>query len=295
MRRLGHARQVEHGQLGRAVGVADRQLHQEPVELRLGERVRPLVLDRVLRGQDPEGLGEDHRLVADGDLPFLHGLEQGALDLGRGAVDLVGEQDAGDDRPGTDKGNNVDNDALLDLVRLLESRGDEWGIVVISKSGGTLETAAAFRILLRELRGTLGRRAAASWASCVIPVTGTSGKLFELAKALGCPEMFDVPDGVGGRFSMLSAVGLLPAALMGLDVVRLLEGRRGDERALPQQRARGQHRAAVRGRVPPDGSAARVQHPRAEHVGQAAGGGRALVRPAAGARASASRSAGRCR
>ena len=54
------------------------------------------------------------------------------------------------------EGNNVDNDALLDLVRLLESRGDGWGIVVISKSGGTLETAAAFRILLRELRGTLG-------------------------------------------------------------------------------------------------------------------------------------------
>ena len=43
----------------------------------------------------------------------------------------------------------------------------------------------------------------------MIPVTGTSGKLFELAKALRCREMFDVPDGVGGRFSMLSAVGLL--------------------------------------------------------------------------------------
>src|SRR5687768_7925574 len=57
------------------------------------------------------------------------------------------------------EGNNVDNDALLDLVRLLESRGDRWGIVVISKSGGTLETAAAFRILLRELRGTLGKQA----------------------------------------------------------------------------------------------------------------------------------------
>ncbi|HMP05858.1 MAG TPA: glucose-6-phosphate isomerase [Lacipirellulaceae bacterium] len=121
------------------------------------------------------------------------------------------------------EGNNVDNDALQDLVRLLESRGDEWGIVVISKSGGTLETAAAFRILLRELAGTvggytpeLGRR--------VIPVTGSSGKLFELGRALGCPELFGVPDGVGGRFSVLSAVGLLPAALMGLDVVRLLEG-----------------------------------------------------------------------
>jgi glucose-6-phosphate isomerase len=121
------------------------------------------------------------------------------------------------------EGNNVDNDALLDLVRLLESRGDQWGIVVISKSGGTLETAAAFRILLRELRGTLSRQAA-DLGKLVIPVTGSSGKLFDLAKALKCPEMFDVPDGVGGRFSVLSAVGLLPAALMGLDIVRLLEG-----------------------------------------------------------------------
>ena len=91
-------------------------------------------------------------------------------------------------------------------MRLLESRGDRWGIVVISKSGGTLETAAAFRILLRELRGTLGRQAK-QIGELVVPVTGTSGKLFDLAKALGCREMFPVPDGVGGRFSVLSAVG----------------------------------------------------------------------------------------
>jgi glucose-6-phosphate isomerase len=121
------------------------------------------------------------------------------------------------------EGNNVDNDALLDLVRLLESRGDRWGIVVISKSGGTLETAAAFRILLRELRGTLGSEAN-KLGELVVPVTGTSGKLFDLATALGCRETFPVPDGVGGRFSVLSAVGLLPGALLGLDIEKLLTG-----------------------------------------------------------------------
>lgn len=120
-------------------------------------------------------------------------------------------------------GNNLDNDALLDLVRLLESRGDRWGIVVISKSGGTLETAVAFRVLLRELRATLGNHAT-QIGEFVVPVTGTMGKLFNLAKALGCREMFPVPDGVGGRFSVLSAVGLLPAALLGLDVEKLLRG-----------------------------------------------------------------------
>ena len=65
------------------------------------------------------------------------------------------------------------------------------------------------------------RSRSASW-SCRSPAR--AGKLFELAKALGCREMFPVPDGVGGRFSVLSAVGLLPAALLGLDIEKLLSG-----------------------------------------------------------------------
>lgn len=121
------------------------------------------------------------------------------------------------------EGNNVDSDALADLISLLTSQKDSWGIVCISKSGGTLETAAIFRMLVERLR-TAVKGDAAELARRIIPVTGTSGKLFELAKALGCREMFEVPDGVGGRFSVLSAVGLLPAALMGLDVEKLLTG-----------------------------------------------------------------------
>ncbi|MBL9161993.1 MAG: glucose-6-phosphate isomerase [Planctomycetaceae bacterium] len=121
------------------------------------------------------------------------------------------------------EGNNVDNDALLDLQRLLQSRGDQWGLVCISKSGGTLETAAAFRILLHDLKASLGKDSG-ELAKFVIPVTGKTGKLFELSQALGCKEVFEVPDGVGGRFSVLSAVGLTPAALLGLDLERLLAG-----------------------------------------------------------------------
>ncbi len=127
------------------------------------------------------------------------------------------------------EGNNVDNDALQGLFDLLPtalSSGDvtdRWGIVVISKSGGTLETAAAFRILLNRLQSSLGSNQD-QLGDLVVPVTGTSGKLFDLATKLGCREIFPVPDGVGGRFSVLSAVGLLPAAIMGLDVVQLLEG-----------------------------------------------------------------------
>jgi glucose-6-phosphate isomerase len=129
-------------------------------------------------------------------------------------------------------GNNVDNDAtqgLLDLLKRTQkftSVDDRWAIVVISKSGGTLETAAAFRTYMKLLQQTCGD--AKEVAKLVVPVTGLDdkSKLYKLAQALGCPaeETFEVPDGVGGRFSVLSAVGLLPAAIMGLDVVKLLEG-----------------------------------------------------------------------
>lgn len=120
------------------------------------------------------------------------------------------------------EGNNFDNDAVQGLLDLVEG-DDDWGIVVVSKSGGTLETAAAFRVFLDALRKSckgdeekLRRR--------IVPVTGEKGRLRDLSKALGCPATFPIPDGVGGRYSIFTAVGLLPAAIMGLDVVRLLEG-----------------------------------------------------------------------
>lgn len=119
-------------------------------------------------------------------------------------------------------GNNVDNDSTQGLLDLVEGT-DDWGIIVISKSGTTLETAVAFRLFLDAL-----------WKSCggdkeiirnrVIAVTGETGGLRELAESIGCRDIFPIPDGVGGRYSVLSAVGLLPAAVMGLDISHLLEG-----------------------------------------------------------------------
>lgn len=120
------------------------------------------------------------------------------------------------------EGNNVDNDASQGLIDLLNTPdGEDWAIVVISKSGGTLETAVGFRQFLRVLTERCGKDRI---GELVVPVTGRSGKLFELAQAIGCQDLFYVPDGVGGRFSVLAPVGLLPAAILGLDVVRLLEG-----------------------------------------------------------------------
>ncbi|MCA9148013.1 MAG: glucose-6-phosphate isomerase [Planctomycetales bacterium] len=127
------------------------------------------------------------------------------------------------------EGNNVDNDAIQAVLDMLpcpmksSDPIDRWAVVVISKSGGTLETAAAFRVFADRLSHAVGGDAT-QIAQLIVPVTGETGKLRNLANALGCVDTFRVPDGVGGRFSVLSPVGLLPAALLGLDIVKLLQG-----------------------------------------------------------------------
>jgi glucose-6-phosphate isomerase len=130
------------------------------------------------------------------------------------------------------EGFNIDNDAaqgLLDLLAVPASGGGpddllaRWALLIVSKSGGTLETAVATRLFLATLFEAVGRDRG-RLAELVVPVTGKSGRLAALAGAIGCPDVFDIPDGVGGRFSVFTAVGLLPAAIVGIDVVRLLEG-----------------------------------------------------------------------
>jgi hypothetical protein len=88
----------EHLHLVVARGQADVQLEQEAVELRLGQRVGALVLDRVLRRADDERVGQQPGRAVDRHLPLLHRLEQRRLRLRRRAVDLVGEQQVGEDR-----------------------------------------------------------------------------------------------------------------------------------------------------------------------------------------------------
>ena len=116
------------------------------------------------------------------------------------------------------EGNSLDNDATQALLSLLNDQ--RWSIVVISKSGGTLETAVALRVFLEALQ----ERHPDEQASRLVPITGQGGKLDELSRQLGCESIFRVPEGVGGRFSVLSSVGLLPAACMGVDIVELLRG-----------------------------------------------------------------------
>ncbi|MBN2023042.1 MAG: glucose-6-phosphate isomerase [Pirellulales bacterium] len=121
-------------------------------------------------------------------------------------------------------GNNADNDAAVGLMELLACQSQErWGIIVISKSGSTLETAVALRVFLDHLAQSCGGNVD-KVHELVIPITGVKSRLRSLATAMGCTEIFPIPEGVGGRFSILSAVGLLPAAVLGIDVVKLLEG-----------------------------------------------------------------------
>jgi glucose-6-phosphate isomerase len=130
------------------------------------------------------------------------------------------------------EGNNLDNDALADLLELFENTcvdpdlpEERWGAVVVSKSGGTLETAAAFRAVRAEAARFYGAKSQ-ELKDLIVPVTGPKGKLRDLARAEGYSddEILTIPDDIGGRFSVLTAVGLLPAAILGLDVRALLLG-----------------------------------------------------------------------
>jgi glucose-6-phosphate isomerase len=126
-------------------------------------------------------------------------------------------------------GHNVDNDPLHDLLDLLggadPAAGPDgaWGLVVVSKSGRTLEPALVFRKLVARLNDAC-RGDRQRLRDVVLPVTGDAGALRDIAEALGCDPIFSVPERVGGRYSVLTAAGLLPAAILGIDVVEMLEG-----------------------------------------------------------------------
>ena len=116
-------------------------------------------------------------------------------------------------------GNNIGEDYLHDLMGLLAGR--KWGIIVISKSGTTTEPAIAFRLLKGQLERELGRE----WASQhIVAITDAArGALRGLATQEGY-DTFVIPDNVGGRFSVLTPVGLLPIAVAGFDIRALVAG-----------------------------------------------------------------------
>lgn len=116
-------------------------------------------------------------------------------------------------------GNNISSTYLKGLIDVIGSR--DFSVNVISKSGTTTEPAIAFRVFKEMLENKYGRKEA---AGRIYATTDKSrGALKSLAAEEGY-ETFVVPDDVGGRFSVLTAVGMLPIAVSGADLEKLMEG-----------------------------------------------------------------------
>lgn len=118
-------------------------------------------------------------------------------------------------------GNSISSNALSELVEICE--GKDVSINMISKSGTTTEPAIAFRVLREMLEKKYGKEGANERIFCT--TDKAKGTLKELATKEGY-ETFVVPDDVGGRFSVLTAVGLLPIAVAGCDIDALMAGAR---------------------------------------------------------------------
>ena len=116
-------------------------------------------------------------------------------------------------------GNSISSSALAEVLELCE--GKDVSINMISKSGTTTEPAIAFRVFREFLEKKYGKEEAKSRIYCT--TDKEKGTLKKLATEEGY-ETFVVPDDVGGRFSVLTAVGLLPIAVSGADIDALMSG-----------------------------------------------------------------------
>jgi len=118
-------------------------------------------------------------------------------------------------------GNNLSSTYLQHLIEVIGER--DFSVNMISKSGTTTEPAVAFRVFKGRLEDKYGKAGAAKRIYCT--TDKERGALKNLATEEGY-ESFVVPDDVGGRFSVLTAVGLLPIAVSGADIDKLMEGAR---------------------------------------------------------------------
>ncbi|MFA5814584.1 MAG: glucose-6-phosphate isomerase [Bacteroidales bacterium] len=127
-------------------------------------------------------------------------------------------------RPGPEilyAGHHLVGKYYIDLLEYLKDK--RWGIIVVSKSGTTTEPAIAFRILKNALESQVGQSAA---SRRIIAITDEKkGALRKLSTQLGY-KTFIIPHDVGGRYSVLSPVGLVPIAIAGFSVGAMLEGAR---------------------------------------------------------------------
>lgn len=137
-------------------------------------------------------------------------------------------------------GNNIGEDYLYELTEYLKDK--KFGVINISKSGTTTETALTFRLLKKQCEEQRGKEEA---KKVIVAVTdATKGAARAAADKEGY-KTFVIPDNVGGRFSVLTPVGLLPIACAGFDITKLVEGAADMEKACGKDAAYEENPAAI--------------------------------------------------
>ena len=123
-------------------------------------------------------------------------------------------------------GNNIGEDYLAELTEYL--KGKKFGVINISKSGTTTETALTFRLLKKQCEEQMGKEAA---KDVIVAITDAHKGAARAAADKEGYKTFVIPDNVGGRFSVLTPVGLLPIAVAGFDIKALVSGAQDMEKA----------------------------------------------------------------
>lgn len=137
-------------------------------------------------------------------------------------------------------GNNIGEDYLFELTSFLKDK--KFGVINISKSGTTTETALAFRLLKKQCEDQRGKEEA---KEVIVAVTDAKKGAARTCADKEGYKSFIIPDNVGGRFSVLTPVGLLPIAVAGFDVKQLVAGAADMEKACGKDVAFEENLAAI--------------------------------------------------
>ncbi|MBD8971809.1 MAG: glucose-6-phosphate isomerase [Prevotella sp.] len=137
-------------------------------------------------------------------------------------------------------GNNIGEDYLYELTSFLKDK--KFGVINISKSGTTTETALAFRLLKKQCEDQRGKEEA---KDVIVAVTDAKKGAARTCADKEGYKSFIIPDNVGGRFSVLTPVGLLPIAVAGFDVKQLVAGAADMEKACGKDVAFDENPAAI--------------------------------------------------
>ena len=137
-------------------------------------------------------------------------------------------------------GNNIGEDYLFELTSFLKDK--KFGVINISKSGTTTETALAFRLLKKQCEEQRGKEEA---KDVIVAVTDAKKGAARTCADKEGYKSFIIPDNVGGRFSVLTPVGLLPIAVAGFDVKQLVAGAADMEKACGKDVAFEENPAAI--------------------------------------------------